>query len=145
MNLSTNYSFNLPSRDGDDIVDVNLISENFEKIDGLLKTQMTLMGANRQLIIDNADDIASLSTLVNNIRTKVLTNSASIAQNQIQINDLKLAVKFVKVVEELPENAFENKIYFVPKAEPQENNRYDKFVYLNIGTADAPEYIWEQL
>lgn len=144
MNYSNNYSFNLPSRDDDDIVDVNLISENFEKIDGLLKTQMTLMGANRQLITENANEIESQSKLLNNIRTKVLTNSASIAENQIRIKELQSAVKFVKIVNALPENAFENTIYFVPKAEPQENNKFDKFVYLNIGTADAPEYVWEK-
>lgn len=91
MNYSNNYSFNLPSRDGDDIVDVNLISENFEKIDGLLKTQMTLMGANRQLVAENANKIESQSTLLNNIRTKVLTNSASIAENQIRIRELQVA------------------------------------------------------
>lgn len=145
MNYSNNYSFNLPSRDGDDMVDVNLISENFEKIDGLLKTQMTLMGANRQLIVENTDEIESQSKLLNNIRTKVLSNSASIAEHQIRITELQSAVKFVKIVEVLPKNAFENTIYFIPKAEPQENNRFDKFVYLNIGTTDAPEFVWEKL
>lgn len=33
MEQSTNFGFNLPSRDTDDIADINLISENFSKID----------------------------------------------------------------------------------------------------------------
>ena len=36
MNTSTNYGFNLPSRDSDDIVDINLISDNFNKLDEIL-------------------------------------------------------------------------------------------------------------
>lgn len=33
MNISPNYGFYLPSRDADDIVDINQLSENFVKID----------------------------------------------------------------------------------------------------------------
>ena len=36
MDKSTNYGFYLPSRDADDIVDINQLSENFKKIDNLL-------------------------------------------------------------------------------------------------------------
>lgn len=33
MDISANYGFYLPSRDGDDIADINQISDNFKKID----------------------------------------------------------------------------------------------------------------
>ena len=33
MEKSTNFGFNLPSRDGDDIADINQISDNFKIID----------------------------------------------------------------------------------------------------------------
>lgn len=36
MEHSKNYNFNLPSRDADDIVDINLISDNFRVIDTVL-------------------------------------------------------------------------------------------------------------
>lgn len=34
MDISTNYGFFLPSRDTDDIADINKISDNFRIIDG---------------------------------------------------------------------------------------------------------------
>ena len=37
MEFSPNFKFNLPSRDNDDIADINKISENFETIDSVVK------------------------------------------------------------------------------------------------------------
>lgn len=37
METSTNFGFNLPSRDNDDIADINQISDNFRIIDEIMK------------------------------------------------------------------------------------------------------------
>ena len=47
MNISENFKFNLPSRDSDDIVDVNLLSENFSKIDSELSEMIKGKGVDQ--------------------------------------------------------------------------------------------------
>ena len=45
METSTNFGFNLPSRDNDDIADINQISDNFRIIDEIMKeTEQTFSG-----------------------------------------------------------------------------------------------------
>lgn len=45
METSTNFGFNLPSRDNDDIADINQISDNFRIIDEIMKeTDQTFLG-----------------------------------------------------------------------------------------------------
>lgn len=67
MNLSNNYELNLPSRDGDDIVDVNLISENFETIDSVMANNNKLIRANRELIMTNHRRINELDEKLNEL------------------------------------------------------------------------------
>ena len=53
---------------------------------------------------------------------------------------------FIKVVNELPTEGLLNRIYFVPKTSEdseQENDLFDEYVWMNIGTEADPVYDWE--
>lgn len=73
MEKSENFEFNLPSRDSNDIVDVNLISDNFRKIDKELKDAVdlgcdlsgvapsitnTIIGGEKSLTVNNVSPIS---------------------------------------------------------------------------------------
>ena len=36
-----------------------------------------------------------------------------------------------------------NKVYFVPKTDTQTQDLFDEYVWVNKGTNEAPEYVWE--
>lgn len=50
---------------------------------------------------------------------------------------------FIKVADSLPETGLPNKIYLVPKTDTQTQDLFDEWIYINKGTEDAPEYVWE--
>lgn len=66
MNYSDNYNFYLPSRDGEDAADINLISANFSVIDEKLKENETHQLVT-QVIDNNAFDVVSLVEKTNKI------------------------------------------------------------------------------
>lgn len=50
---------------------------------------------------------------------------------------------FIKVMDALPETGLTNKIYLVPKPDTQTQDLFDEYIYVNKGTEEAPEYVWE--
>lgn len=52
---------------------------------------------------------------------------------------------FIKVVTELPETGFENRLYLVPKQDPQTQDLFDEYAWVNRGTEEVPDWGWEYL
>lgn len=50
---------------------------------------------------------------------------------------------FIKVMDSLPNEGLPNKIYLVPKADAQTQDLFDEYVWINKGTEEAPDYVWE--
>lgn len=86
MQISENYQFNMPTRNDGDIVDVDVISQNFEKIDELINTNevaITQLEQTEPTIADNQyyinllarynaigwlSDINAFSTMIDNVK-----------------------------------------------------------------------------
>ena len=73
------------------------------------------------------------------------TDNVASALNEAKVyTDNELAkFDFIKVVDGLPETGLTNKIYLVPKNDTQTQDLFDEWIYVNKGTEDAPEYVWE--
>ena len=64
---------------------------------------------------------------------------------KVFINSLVNPFELV-VVNELPtENISSSAMYFVPSSNPEEENIYDEYIYMNFGTEDSPNFDWEHL
>lgn len=106
-------------------------------------------------------ELEPVETLLDNVRKKAITNGASIAEMRIQIGDLQsedeavlqsakaytdeeiAKFDFIKVVNSLPDEGLPNKVYFVPKTDTQTQDLFDEYAWVNKGTDEAPEYVWE--
>ena len=50
---------------------------------------------------------------------------------------------FIKIVSELPETGLQNRTYLVTKENATENDLYDEYLWVNKGTEEEPNWIWE--
>jgi hypothetical protein len=50
---------------------------------------------------------------------------------------------FIKVVQNLPTTGLPNRFYLVPKTTATDNDFFDEYVWVNKGTEENPEYVWE--
>lgn len=50
---------------------------------------------------------------------------------------------FIKVVDTLPTTGLANRFYMVPKDDIQSQDLFDEYVWINKGTEDAPNWVWE--
>lgn len=50
---------------------------------------------------------------------------------------------FIKVVDALPTTGLANRFYMVPKDDIQSQDLFDEYVWINKGTEDAPNWVWE--
>lgn len=50
---------------------------------------------------------------------------------------------FIKVVNTLPEAGLINRFYLVPKQDTQTQDLFDEYVWVNKGTEEVPNYVWE--
>lgn len=93
MNYSENYNFSLPSRDGEDIADINLISQNFETIDSALfnllqnHTQTTIRLGQIETTINNNN--TNLSGQIDSLSQRILTNATRIGQLNSRVQSLE--------------------------------------------------------
>ena len=75
-------------------------------------------------------------------------NNISLEQDDkgnISINSLVNPFE-LKIVDILPtENISSSAIYFVPTSDPNDNNIFEEYVYVNEGTEDNPKWDWELL
>ena len=75
-------------------------------------------------------------------------NNISLEQDDngtISINSLVNPFE-LKIVDILPtENISSSAIYFVPTADPNDNNIFEEYVYVNEGTETNPKWDWELL
>lgn len=67
------------------------------------------------------------------------------AANKEYVDSELAKFDFIKVVGTLPEreDALPNKIYFVPKDDPQNQDLFDEYIWVNKGTEEEPEWVWE--
>lgn len=65
--------------------------------------------------------------------------------NKKYVDDELAKFDFIKVVNALPkrEDALPNKIYLVPKADTQNQDLFDEWVWINKGTEEEPNFDWE--
>lgn len=82
---------------------------------------------NMSIILDNADSV----------HNNILAQAKTYTDEEIAKFD------FIKVVDSLPTEGLPNKVYFVPKTDTQTQDLFDEYVWVNKGTAEAPEYVWE--
>ena len=50
---------------------------------------------------------------------------------------------FIKVVDALPTTGLANRFYMVPKDDIQSQDLFDEYVWINKGTEDTPNWVWE--
>lgn len=67
METSQKYGFNLPSRDGNDIADINLISDNFRKVEDELNSLDQRVGSNTTNINDLDTQIRNATIMAENV------------------------------------------------------------------------------
>ena len=72
MDISTNYGFFLPSRDTDDIADINQISDNFRKIDGKMQDKFAEVTLQNEILTLTSQN----SLRIRNLADPILDNDA---------------------------------------------------------------------
>lgn len=90
------------------------------------------------LITDSEVDskiMASKSEILNTLDTEYATKEH--VEQEIAMFD------FIKVVDELPIEGFENRFYLVPKIDAETQDFFDEYVWVNKGTEDFPDWDWE--
>jgi hypothetical protein len=75
-----------------------------------------------------------------NTESKYVTAAINELHSEVEKNK---AVELHVVVSELPEVGEPNKFYLVSKADTEENDLYDEWIWVNKGTKDEPNYVWE--
>lgn len=92
------------------------------------------------VFIKNKPNVASQEDLTKakeEVFDNVLTEAKAYTDEEIAKFD------FVKVVDSLPDEGLPNKVYLVPKNNTQTQDLFDEYVWVNKGTVEAPEYVWE--
>lgn len=52
---------------------------------------------------------------------------------------------FIKIVDTLPETGLINRLYLVPKTDAENQDLFDEYIWINKGTEEEPEMVWEYL
>lgn len=137
MKYSENFELSLPTKADEDIVDVDVLSDDLRQIDHLIYTNKRFALAARDLAVANSEQIEAN-------RLQALENRRAILRHQMAIEELE-ATELYAIFDELPTTGYYKMIHLVRKAEPTEGNMFDAYLWVNIGTADAPEYVWVKL
>lgn len=91
MNESINYSFNLPnSSNNDEIADINKISENFVKLDSVLKEIEDDVGNKDEISVDSFFSSESKNPVQNRVISNGVANSVKLSSsgNPIRLDDV---------------------------------------------------------
>lgn len=83
------------------------------------------------------DAVLYTNELVNSSVAQALTDSKSYTDQELATFD------FIKIVQVLPETGLPNRFYFVPKQDPQTQDLFDEYAWVNKGTTESPDYGWE--
>lgn len=85
------------------------------------------------ILIRDGNGRASVSTPV----------SDSQIANKKYVDDELAKFDFIKIVDVRPETGLPNKIYLVPKADTQNQDLFDEWIWINKGTEEEPNFDWE--
>lgn len=98
MKFSENYEFNMPMRNDGDIVDVDVISQNFEKIDKLIKNNENATLLNERAIENQGKQITKANETIGeneeNIQKIVSYNSINLLDNFTNFSKMENNVKY---------------------------------------------------
>lgn len=107
------------------------------------KTKQELIGYEDDKAADNTIYGAKTYTRneVANLKRDMTENFASKEYVEKEI----ATFDFIKVVTKLPETGLENRFYLVPKQDPQTQDLFDEYAWVNKGTEEEPDWDWEWL
>lgn len=155
-NQINNEENGILKRLNDDESAIETLGTNFTTLDGHFSELSGEVQGFDDRIKKNADDILDLQGAVN-------VNSGLISQNTTAINNrytkeetytktevntliAQIPKLSLKIVQELPTtNISSETIYLVPSDNEEERNFYTEYVYVNKGTEQNPDWVWEEL
>ena len=129
MNLDADFTENNHHLEGDFSISVVItakIDESFNPNSPNAQSGMAIAEALRALNYSHRDEVAS-----------TLKKAMAYTDNEIATFD------FIKIVQSLPEVGLVNRTYFVPKSDPQVQDLYDEYMWINKGTEEEPDWGWE--